>query len=201
MAKTEIILIKPVVGLGGESDQVVVSAGFARNFLIPQGLAVPVSSSNKRRIEVLRQRRADREALEFNSMSELGKSLNKVTLTLTAKTGDDGKMFGSITSGSIADALKTQLEVSLDKKKIHLEKAIHALGEYEVELRLHPEVKSSVKIIVKSSNPLPEVVADAKAEAPKTEKRGRRSEAAEAPAPAPAAEAKPAKAGKGSKAK
>lgn len=199
MAKTEIILIKPVVGLGGESDQVVVSAGFARNFLIPQGLAVPVSSSNKRRIEVLRQRRADREALEFNSMSELGKSLNKVTLTLTAKTGDDGKMFGSITSGSIADALKTQLDVSLDKKKIHLEKAIHALGEYEVELRLHPEVKSSVKIIVKSSNPLPEVVADAKAEAPKTEKRGRRAEAAEAPAPA--AEAKPAKAGKGSKAK
>jgi large subunit ribosomal protein L9 len=199
MAKTEIILIKPVVGLGGESDQVAVSAGFARNFLIPQGLAVPLSSSNKRRIEVLRQRRAEREALEFNSMSELGKSLNKVTLTLLAKTGDDGKMFGSVTSGSIADALKTQLEVSLDKKKIHLEKAIHALGEYEVELRLHPEVKSSLKIIVKSANPLPEVPAEAKAEAPKTEKRGRRAEAAEAPAPAP--EAKPAKAGKGSKAK
>ena len=71
--------------------------------------------------------RAMREALEFNSMSELGKSLNKVTLTLLAKTGDDGKMFGSVTSGSIADALKTQLEVSLDKRKIHLEKAIHAL--------------------------------------------------------------------------
>lgn len=199
MAKTEIILIKPVVGLGGESDQVVVSAGFARNFLVPQGLAVPVSSSNKRRIEVLRQRRADRESLEFNSMSELGKSLTKVTLTLTAKTGDDGKMFGSITSGSIADALKTQLEVSLDKKKIHLEKAIHALGEYEVELRLHPEVKSSIKIIVKSANPLPEISADAKAEAPRTEKRGRRYDAAEAPAPV--AEAKPAKAGKGSKGK
>jgi large subunit ribosomal protein L9 len=194
MAKTEIILIKPVVGLGGESDQVSVSAGFARNYLIPQGLAVPLSSSNKRRVEVLRQRRAEREAQEFNSMSELGKSLNKVTLTLLAKTGDDGKMFGSITSGSIADALKTQLEVSLDKRKIHLEKAIHALGEYDVELRLHPEVKSSLKIIVKSANPLPEVPAEVKTEAPKTEKRGRRTEAAEAPAPV--AEAKPAKKGK-----
>jgi large subunit ribosomal protein L9 len=194
MAKTEIILIKPVVGLGGESDQVSVSAGFARNYLIPQGLAVPLSSSNKRRVEVLRQRRAEREAQEFNSMSELGKSLNKVTLTLLAKTGDDGKMFGSITSGSIADALKTQLEVSLDKRKIHLEKAIHALGEYDVELRLHPEVKSSIKIIVKSANPLPEVPAEVKPEAPKTEKRGRRTEAAEAPAPV--AEAKPAKKGK-----
>lgn len=194
MAKTEIILIKPVVGLGGESDQVSVSAGFARNYLIPQGLAVPLSSSNKRRVEVLRQRRAEREAQEFNSMSELGKSLNKVTLTLLVKTGDDGKMFGSVTSGSIADALKTQLEVSLDKRKIHLEKAIHALGEYDVELRLHPEVKSSLKIIVKSANPLPEVPAEVKPEAPKTEKRGRRTEAAEAPAPA--AEAKPAKKGK-----
>ena len=195
----QIILLEKVANLGQLGDVVNVKNGFARNFLIPQGLAVPLSSSNKRRIEVLRQRRAEREALEFNSMSELGKSLNKVTLTLLAKTGDDGKMFGSVTSGSIADALKTQLEVSLDKKKIHLEKAIHALGEYEVELRLHPEVKSSLKIIVKSANPLPEVPAEAKAEAPKTEKRGRRAEAAEAPAPAP--EAKPAKAGKGSKAK
>jgi large subunit ribosomal protein L9 len=198
MAKTDIILIKPVVGLGGESDQVTVTAGYARNYLIPQGLAVPLSGSNKRRVEVLRQRRAEREAHEFNSMSELGKSLNKVTLTLLVKTGDDGKMFGSVTSGSIADALKTQLEVSLDKRKIHLEKAIHALGEYEVELRLHADVKSSVKIIVKSINPLPEVAVEAKAEAPRTEKRGRRAEAPAEPAPV---EAKPAKGGKSGKSK
>lgn len=197
MAKTEVILIKPVVGLGGESDQVTVTAGYARNFLLPQGIAIPVSGGNKRRLEKLRQLRAEREAHELNSMSELGKSLSKVTLTLSVKTGDDGKMFGSITSGSIADALKTQLDVSLEKRKIHLEKPIHTLGEHEIELRLHADVKSSLKIIVKSSNPLPLPVVEEKPEAPRSEKRGKRP-AAEA-APEPAAEAKPAKGAKKAK--
>jgi large subunit ribosomal protein L9 len=171
MPKTEVLLIQNVVGLGGESDLVKIASGYARNYLIPQGLAVPVSQGNKRRIEALRQRRAEREAKELSSMTELGKSLSKVTLTISVKTGDDGKMFGSVTSGSIADAIKTQLDVALDKRKIHLEKAIHALGEYEVELRLHPEVRSSIKLVVKSSNPLPPPPAEPVAEAPKTEKR------------------------------
>ncbi len=201
MAKTEVILIKPVIGLGGESDQVTVATGYARNYLVPHGIAIPVSSGNKRRLEKLQKVRAEREAHELNSMAELGKSLNKVTLTLTVKTGDDGKMFGSVTSGTIADAIKTQLDVVLDKRKIHLEKAIHTLGEFEIELRLHSDVKCVLKIIVKSSNPLPAPVVDEKAEAPRTEKRGRRPapEAEAAPAPAPAPEAKPAKGGKGAK--
>ncbi len=183
MPKTEVILIHNVVGLGGESDQVKVATGYARNFLIPHGLAIPLSHGNKRRLEVLRQRRSERETKDLNAMAELGKSLSKVTLTITMKTGDDGKMFGSVTAGTIADALKTQLEVSLDKKKIHLEKAIHALGEYEVTLNLHPEVKSAFKLVVKSANPLPEVPVAPAAEAPKTEKRSRfgRKPAADAP--------------------
>ena len=173
MPKTEVILIQNVVGLGGESDQVKVATGYARNYLVPHGMAIPLSHGNKRRLEVLRQRRAEREAKELNTMAELGKSLSKVTLTIAMKTGDDGKMFGSVTAGTIVDALKTQLEVSLDKKKIHLEKAIHALGEYEVALNLHPEVKTSFKVVVKSANPLPEPAAAPAAEAPKTEKRSR----------------------------
>ena len=170
MAKTEVILVHNVVGLGAESDQVKVSAGFARNFLVPQGLAISLTQANKRRLESLRQRRAEREAHELNSMSELGRSLSKVTITLPVKTGD-----GSITAGTIADALKTQLEVSLDKRKIHLEKAIQALGEHEVELRLHPEVRSSIKLNVISSNPKPEVVAEPAADAAKAEKRSSRN--------------------------
>ena len=133
MPKTDVILIHNVVGLGGESDQVQVTAGYARNYLVPQGLAIPLTHANKRRLESLRQRRAEREAHEFNSMNELAKSLGKVTLMISVKTGEDGKMFGSVTSGTVADALKTQMEVSLDKRKIHLEKPIHTLGEHEVE--------------------------------------------------------------------
>jgi len=198
MPKTEVILTHNIVGLGGESDQVKVAAGYARNYLFPQGLAIPVSAGNKRRLEVLRQRRAEREAHELNAMTELAKSLGKMTLIIAVKTGDDGKMFGSVTSGQIADELKHQFDIALDKKKIHLDHPIRALGEHEIELRLHPEVKATLKVKVESITPVPAADATAEArpgdkgEAPRTEKRGRRP----APEGKVEAEAKPALKGK-----
>src|SRR3569832_2122094 len=110
MAKTEVILTHNIVGLGGESDQVKVAAGYARNYLFPQRLAVPVTSANKRQIESLRKRRAEREAHELNTMSELAKSVSKLLCVVTVKTGDDGKMFGAVTNGTIADQLKNQFD-------------------------------------------------------------------------------------------
>jgi large subunit ribosomal protein L9 len=181
MAKTEVILTHNIVGLGGESDQVKVAAGYARNYLFPQGLAIPLTGANKRRLEVLKQRRAEREAHELNSMTELSKGISKLICVLVVKTGEDGKMFGTVTSGMIADQLKTQFEISLDKKKIHLEHPIRALGEHEIELRLHADVATTLKVRVESSTPLPAAPAEApapeaKPEEPKTEKRGRRPE-------------------------
>ena len=181
MAKTEVILTHNIVGLGGESDQVKVAAGYARNYLFPQGLAVPLTATNKRRIEALRQRRAEREANELNTMSELSKSLSKLICLVMVKTGEDGKMFGTVTSGMIADQLKTQFDVTLDKKKIHLEQPIRALGEHEIELRLHPDVVTTLKVRVESTTPPPTPAAAPAGEAkkeepPKTEKRGRRPE-------------------------
>jgi large subunit ribosomal protein L9 len=171
MAKTEVILTHNIVGLGGESDQVKVAAGYARNYLYPQGLAIPVSNANKRRLEALRQRRAEREAHEFNTMNELSKSISKLIAVIHVKTGDDGKMFGSVTAGSIADQLKTQFDISLDKKKIHLEHPIKTLGEHEVELRLHTEVTTSMKVRVESDHPLPQP-----ATAPAGKEEGRRDQ-------------------------
>jgi large subunit ribosomal protein L9 len=155
MSKTEVILTHNIVGLGAESDHVKVAPGYARNYLYPQGLAIPLTGANKRRIEVLRQRRAEREAHEFNTMSELSKSVSKLTCTIKVKTGEDGKMFGSVTSGTIADELKHLFDISLDKKKIHLDHPIKTLGDHEVELRLHPEVTSTLKVHIESINPLP----------------------------------------------
>ena len=86
MAKTEVILTHNIVGLGGESDHVKVAAGYARNYLFPQGLAVPVSGANKRRLEALKQRRAEREAHEFNTMSELAKSVSNLIAVIAVKT-------------------------------------------------------------------------------------------------------------------
>jgi len=184
MPKTEVILTHNIVGLGGESDQVRVAAGYARNYLFPQGLAIPLTSANKRRLEALRQRRAERESHELNTMTELAKSIGKLTCVMTVKTGDDGKMFGTVTAGMIADQLKIQFEVVLDKRKIHLEHPIRTLGDHEVELRLHQDVAATIKVHVESSTPPPAPVAgapevDARKEEQRTEKRGRRPEVAQ----------------------
>ena len=175
MAKTEVILTHNIVGLGGESDQVKVAAGYARNYLFPQRLAIPLTGANKRRLESLKQRRAEREANELNTMTELAKSLSKLTAVVAVKTGEDGKMFGSVTSGTIADQLKHQLDVTLDKKKIHLEHPIRTLGEHEVELRLHADVVMKLKVRVEGSTPVAVPAAPPRLEE-KTEKRGRRPE-------------------------
>lgn len=176
MAKTEVILVQNIVGLGGESDQVKVAAGYARNYLIPQGLAIPLSAGNKRRLEALRQRRAEREAHELNSMTELAKSLQKLLLVIKVKTGEDGKMFGHVTNGMIADELKHQFDISLDKRKIQTDHGLRALGDHEVELNLHPDVKGALKIKVESINPLPPAPEpEANKEEGRGDRRGRRS--------------------------
>jgi len=199
MAKTQVILTSNIVGLGAESDQVKVAAGYARNYLLPQGLAIPLTAANKRRLEALRQRRAEREAHEFNTMNELAKSLSKLICVVTVKTGDDGKMFGTVTNGTIADQLETQFDVVLDKKKIHLEQPIKQLGEYEVELRLHPEVKGQLKVRVESSTPLPPpeaapAVEEKKEEAKPERRGGRRTYRSDKPAESRSRSSKTAKA-------
>jgi len=199
--KTEVILTHNIIGLGAESDQVKVAAGYARNYLFPQRLAIPLTQANKRQIEVLRQRRAEREAHEFNTMSELAKGITKLICLIKVKAGEDGKMFGSVTSGVIADELKHQFDISLDKRKIHLEHPIRTLGDHEVELHLHAEVKASLKVRVESLTPItaPAPAAaptEAKPEdgrKPRTEKRGhgRREAEGDKAEKTEAAEAKP----------
>ena len=196
MSKTEVILIKNVVGLGAETDHVKVSPGYARNYLLPRGLAIPQTAANKRRLEALKQRRAEREAHELNAMSEIGRSLAKLTLQLKVKTGEDGKMFGGVTSGLIADELKNQFEAVIDKRKIHIEHPIRTLGDHEVELRLHSDVVIQLKLHIESANPPPpkpeepaKGAKDGPGGRPDRGYRGHRTDrgaAGAAPAPAPA---------------
>ena len=190
MAKTEVILTHNIVGLGGESDQVKVAAGYARNYLFPQRLAVPVTSANKRQLESLKQKRAEREAHEFNTMTELAKGFTKLICVIKVKTGEDGKLFGAVTAGMIADELKHQFDIALDKKKIHLDAPIKTLGEHEIDLHLHAEVKSALKVRIESTTPLAAPAEAPKDEKPHSEKRGKRVEAAEATEAKPKAEKK-----------
>lgn len=195
--KTEVILTSNVVGLGAESDHVKVAPGYARNYLFPRGLAIPLSMGNRRRIESLRQRRAEREAHEFNTMSELSKGIGKLTLLIKVKTGEDGKMFGAVTAGTIADELGHQFDIHLDKRKIHLEQPIRTVGDHEIELRLHQEITAKLKVHVESTTPPPAPVEapegrgregrEGREGGPRTEKRGRRPERGERPPRAEAA--------------
>ena len=201
MPKTEVILTHNIVGLGAESDQVKVAAGYARNYLFPQHLAIPQTMANKRQIESLRQRRAEREAHEFNTMTELAKGVAKLICLIKVKAGEDGKMFGSVTAGVIADELKHQFDITLDKRKIHLEHPIRALGDHEIELHLHAEVKGTLKVRVESLTPVitpasGAAPSDARSEEDKrhrTEKRshGRRDAEGEKAEKPEAAEARP----------
>ena len=163
MAKTDVILIKNVDGLGGESDQVNVTTGYARYNLLPQGLAIPLTEGNERRLEALRKARLAREIHEAKDAKELSASFKHLILQLKVKTGDAGKMYGSVTPSNIIEQLDEQFEIKLDRRKVHLEEPIRTVGDHEVELRLHAEVKTTLKVRVESTNPLPEEEAPAKA--------------------------------------
>src|SRR5580658_8079757 len=184
MPKTEVILTHNIVGLGAESDQVRVAAGYARNYLFPQRFAIPMTTVNKKHIEALKKRRAEREAHEFNTMSELAKGVQKLICVVKVKAGEDGKMFGSVTAGMIADELKHQFDITLDKRKIHLEHPLKTLGEHEIELHLHSEVKSTLKVRIESLTPIAAPVEAPSEGRPRTEKRGhgRRAEGEKAEA-------------------
>lgn len=152
MAKTDVILVKPISGLGGESDQVTVAAGYARNYLIPEGYAIPVTKANKRQLEVLQARKVARESRELNAATELAASLEKLLLTLQVRTGEDGRLFGSVTAANISTELKQQFDVDVDRRKIHLESPIKTLGDHTVELRLHGEITAGLRVKLESIN-------------------------------------------------
>lgn len=154
MATTEVILVKPIIGLGGESDQVQVAAGYARNYLIPEGFAIPANKANKRQLEVLKVRKMARESRELNAAKELSASLSQLILTLKVRTGEGGRLFGSVTAANISTALKQQFEVEVDRRKIHLESPIRNLGEHVVELHLHGEIMGKLRVKLESINQL-----------------------------------------------
>ena len=156
MPKKKVILTANVESLGSEADTVEVAPGFARNYLIPQGLAIPVTRSNARQMEVLQQRRAEREGHELAGAEELAKGVSKLVLLIKVRTGDDGKMFGSVTSAMILDELAHQFDVHLTKKQVHLSDPIRHTGDHDVELRLHTDVTCTLNVRAESVNFAPD---------------------------------------------
>jgi len=149
MKNIKVILRQDVEDVGRTGDVVTVKPGFARNFLLPRGLAFEATASNIRQLEDEKKRgeaKAKRDLLEARRRAS---QLENVSLTFHANAGEEGKLFGSITSGDIADRLKEQnLDFEVDKRDIELEDSIKALGVYTVPIRLHSEVKPEIKVWV-----------------------------------------------------
>jgi large subunit ribosomal protein L9 len=173
MAHTEVLLVKPVDGLGGEGDQVKVRAGYARNYLLPRKIAVSLSASNKKHVDSLKKRRAEREQTELNVAQELGKKLEKTSLAFAVKTGEGGRMFGAITSQDIHEKI-VAAGIELDKKKVHLHTPVKTLGKHTVKIRLHADVSVELSFDVVSENPIEPVVTEAAPAGEHTEKRSER---------------------------
>jgi large subunit ribosomal protein L9 len=153
MAHHEVLLIKPVENLGAEGDQVKVRAGYARNYLLPRAIAVPLTSSNRKQIEALKKRRAGREANELSAAQEMAGKLGKTRIAFAVKTGEGGKMFGAVTANDIYEKL-VQAGLEVDKRKILLQTPVKALGQHTVKIRLHSEVSADLNFDVVSENPI-----------------------------------------------
>ena len=135
-----VILNKDVKGTGKAGDIVKVSDGFARNMLFPKGLATEATDKNVRSLEKAKAAEAQRTADEKAAAQELAKKLEDVKVVIKTKSGEGGRLFGSITSKDIADETKKQTGFVIDKKKIQLSSPIKNMGKFDIKVKLYPEV-------------------------------------------------------------
>ncbi|MDO4517637.1 MAG: 50S ribosomal protein L9 [Bacillota bacterium] len=143
-----VLLTKDVKGTGKAGDVVKVNDGYARNMLIPKGLAKEATQGNVRNLEKQKAIAAEKKAEQKAAAEKKAEALEKTTLTIKTKGGDNGKLFGSVTSMDIAKALKDQEGLDIDKKKIELTAPIKQAGTTEVVVKLFPEVSAKIKVNV-----------------------------------------------------
>jgi large subunit ribosomal protein L9 len=143
----DVILREDVEKLGTRGQLVKVAPGYARNFLLPNKMAVAATESNKKIVEQERQAHLRREAKVESEAKDLGKMLGAVSITISQKAGENDQLFGSVTSKDIAEALEQQ-GYSIERRKIALDEPIKTLGEYKVPVRLHREVSVEITVNV-----------------------------------------------------
>ncbi len=165
-----IILTKYHEKLGDIGDEVEVKSGYANNYLIPNGLAVPATRGNINQMKLVRQAAIKVEARNVKEAEELAEKLKGLEITFVVKTGEEGKLYGSITNKDIAEKISEERKIEMDRKKIDLQEHIKELGEYDIELKLYKEVKSSLKVKVEPDEESKELIEAYKAEKEKAEK-------------------------------
>ena len=143
-----VILNKDVKGTGKAGDIVKVSDGYARNMLFPKGLATEATNNNVKALEKQKAAEAQKKAEEKAAAQELAKKLEDVKVVIKTKSGEGGRLFGSITSKDIADETKKQTGLVIDKKKIQLSSPIKNMGKFDIKVKLYPEVAGVLTVEV-----------------------------------------------------
>lgn len=143
----EIILREDVKDLGKAGEVVKVKPGYARNYLLPKGLAYPATDANKKRIAYEAVRIAKQRATERDAAAQEAARLGAIRLTFAAKVGEEDKLYGSITAGDVQRKLD-EMGVRIDKRQVDLSEPIRALGEFKVGIKLHPDVRPELTVIV-----------------------------------------------------
>jgi large subunit ribosomal protein L9 len=146
----KVILQADVKGKGKKGDIKEVSDGYARNFLFPRGLAVEANAANMNTIKGQKEAQAFHKEQEKGEALAVKEKIDAASVTLRAKAGDNGKLFGSITNKDVAEALKMQQHIVVDKKKFHMPDGIKTIGTTEVEVRIYPEISAKLKVIVQA---------------------------------------------------
>ena len=143
-----VILNRDIKGTGKAGDVVNVSDGYARNMLIPKGYATEATEGNIRNLKKQKAIAAEKKAEEKAAAQQTAGKIGKVSVEIKTKAGEGGRIFGSITSKDIADALKAQHNITVDKKKILLDSPIKQTGEMTVEIKLYTDVNAKLKVVV-----------------------------------------------------
>ncbi|HEY3238903.1 MAG TPA: 50S ribosomal protein L9 [Acidimicrobiia bacterium] len=144
----KIVLRSDVANLGRKGDLVEVADGYARNYLVPKGLAITASKGSARQSEAMRRSRQVRDTKEREGAEAMARLLETRRIEITARAGEGGRLFGSVTTTDVAEALEAQAGVHLDRRKLHLDEPIKTLGVHEVPVRLHPEVPVVITVEV-----------------------------------------------------
>jgi large subunit ribosomal protein L9 len=147
----KILLREDVDNLGKKGDLVEVADGYARNYLVPRGLALRATPGHQKQSDAMRRNRGARDRREREAAQELAAQFEGRTITIKARAGGEGKLFGSVTNADIADAVEKQTGAAIDRRKITLDEPLKELGGVDLQVRLHPDVIANLRVEVEAA--------------------------------------------------
>src|SRR5688572_17327748 len=144
----KIILTQEVNGLGSPGDIVEVKDGYGRNYLLPQGFAIPWTRGAEKQVAVIKRARSAREIRDLGHATEVKTQLEALSVKLAVRAGDTGRLYGSVTPAEIVDAVRTAGGPPLDRRRVQVSGAVKSVGDYKVQVKLHPEVTATFTLSV-----------------------------------------------------